>query len=133
MFLSKGDVERQALIAELQHLGVKHTSDRIICIGRMASGKIVFLEEGRKGQGGCGLAHILERHKVDFERRGISPSQIPALIIAALTKGEFLGYQSVREPRKEIYEILFEDEIQYIAISVSDNGYIVGANPSAHP
>lgn len=77
------------------------------------------------------MAHILQEHQMDFERRGILPEQIPDLIIAALTQGQLLGYQRTREPRREIYEINFNGQVQYGAVSVSDNGYIVGANPAA--
>jgi hypothetical protein len=127
MDLPQDDIDKQKLIVELQQLGIKHTADKIICIGRTASGKIVFLKEGKAGQGGSGLAHILQRHEVDFGRRGISPTQISDLIITALTEGKLLGYQGVREPRREIYEIVFEGQVQQVAISVSNNGYIFPA------
>lgn len=90
-------------------MGVKCTPEKIVCIGRMVNGKIIFLEEGKFGQGGSGLAHILEEHKTDFLSRSISPEQIPSLIISAVIRGQFLGYQGRREPRREIYEVIFRN------------------------
>lgn len=37
------EVKKQALIAELVELGIKHTLEKIICIARQPNGKIVFL------------------------------------------------------------------------------------------
>lgn len=42
------EVNKQALIAELIELGIKHTPEKIICIAKQANGKIVFLEEGKQ-------------------------------------------------------------------------------------
>lgn len=53
--------------------------------------------------------------------------------MAAVTTGMFLGYQGKIEPRREIYEVSFHGQTQYIAVTVSDNGYIVGANPASLP
>lgn len=130
MSLSQNEAEKQALLTELQVAGIKYTSNQIVCIGRMANGKIIFLEEGKVGKGGSGLAHILQEHEVDFRKRGIAPEQVPALVMAALTQGQLLGYQGTREPRREIYGIVFEGRVQHVAISVGNNGYIVGANPA---
>ncbi|BAZ14960.1 hypothetical protein NIES4071_68300 [Calothrix sp. NIES-4071] len=123
-------VNKQALIAELVELGIKHTPEKIICIARLANGKIVFLEEGKPGRRGSGLAHILEQHKEDFARRGIYEDEIPLAVMAAVTTGTFLMYQGTVQPR-HVYEVIFNGERQYIAVSVSDNGYIVGANPAS--
>ncbi|BAZ10417.1 hypothetical protein NIES4071_22320 [Calothrix sp. NIES-4071] len=124
------EVNKQALIAELTELGIKHTPEKIICIARLPNGKIVFLEEGKTGRRGSGLAHILEQHKEDFARRGISEDEIPAYLMAAVTTGTFMGYQGMVQPRY-VYEVIFNGRRQYIAVSVSDNGYIVGANPTS--
>lgn len=53
--------------------------------------------------------------------------------MAAVTKGIFRGYQGTIEPRREIYEVIFNGQTQYIAVTVGDNGYIVGANPASLP
>lgn len=127
------DAERVALIVELRQLNIKYTPEAIISIARKNDGKIVFLEVGKPGKRGSGLAHIVEKHREDFSRRGISEDEIPEVIILALKEGTFLGYQGTVEPRRKIYELIFKGQKQYIAVSVGDNGYIVGANPASLP
>lgn len=50
--------------------------------------------------------------------------------MTAVTTGTFLMYQGTVQPR-HVYEVIFNGQRQYIAVSVSDNGYIVGANPAS--
>ncbi|TAF12204.1 MAG: hypothetical protein EAZ77_00460 [Nostocales cyanobacterium] len=125
--------EKSALLAELAQLGTKHTPEKIVKIAKQADGKIVFLEEGKPGKRGSGLLHILDRHQEDFAKRGISENEIPDAVITAVTNGIFLGYQGTVEPRREIYEVTFNGKKQCIAVTVGDNGYIVGANPASLP
>ncbi len=122
-----------ALFAELREAGIKHSPEKVVRIAKQPDGKIVFLEEGKAGKKGSGLAHIIEQHRDDFARRGISEDEIADAVIVAITRGTFLGYQGTVEPRREIYEIIFNGETQYIAVTVSNNGYIVGANPASLP
>ena len=121
--------EKLALIAELQQAGIKHDPEKIIRISRLPNGQIVFLEEGKAGRRGSGLAHILEHHQADFANRLITPEQIPDLVMAGLTQGKIVGYQGSKEPRRKIYQVVFQGKVQRIAISLGNNGYIVGANP----
>ncbi|MBS3025792.1 MAG: hypothetical protein HCA25_01505 [Dolichospermum sp. DET50] len=125
--------EKAALIAELSELGIKHNPEKIVQIAKQADGKIVFLEDGKAGKRGSGLAHILKEHRDDFARRGISENQIPDAVMAAVTSGTLLGYQGTTELPREIYEVNFNGKKQYIAVTVGDNGYIVGANPASLP
>ena len=131
--MSEYNTEQAALIAELQEAGIKHTPEKIVRIAKKHDGTIVFLEEGKGGKRGSGLAHILEKHQEDFAKRGISPDEIPDAVINAVTQGQFMGYQGTVEPRREIYQVTFNQQTQYIAVTVSDNGYIVGANPASLP
>jgi phosphoribosylformylglycinamidine (FGAM) synthase-like amidotransferase family enzyme len=50
----------------------------------------------------------------------------------ALREGKMIGYQG-RKKTRSIYEVNFNGEVKYIAVTVSDNGYIVGANPRTSP
>ena len=127
------EAKKAALIAELSQTGIKHKPEKIVRIAKLADDKIVFLEEGKAGKRSSGLAHILEQHRDDFAIRGICENEIPDAVMAAVTTGIFLGYQGKIEPRREIYEVIFNGQTQYIAVSVSDNGYIVGANPASLP
>jgi len=120
--------EKAALIAELKQAGIKHTPDKILRIAKLSDGKIVFLEEGKGGKRGSGLKHILENHQQEFSTRGLSETNLPDVIINAVTQGEIVGYQQTNRP---IYKIGFNDQIQLIAVTVADNGYIVCANPSS--
>jgi len=121
--------EKLALLAELAQLNMKHTPEKIVKIAKQANGKIVFLEEGNSN---AGLQHILEEHSLEFADQGIQQNQIPDLIIKALTKGKAVGYQGKKQTRI-IYEVNFNRKTHYIALTVSDNGYIVGANPRTSP
>ena len=125
--------EKLILISELAQLGIKHTPEKIVKIAKQADGKIVFLEEGKLGKRGSGLLHILKEHQDDFARRGISEDEIADVVMAAVISGTFLGYQGTVEPRRKIYEVTFNGKKQYIAVTVGDNGYIVGANPASLP
>ncbi|MBD2206780.1 hypothetical protein H6G33_16310 [Calothrix sp. FACHB-1219] len=127
------DDEKAALFAELRESGIKHSPEKVVRIAKQVDGKIVFLEEGKAGRRGSGLAHILKEHQENFSRRGISENEIPDAVMAAITRGTFIGYQGTIEPRREIYEVIFNGKTQYIAVTVGDNGYIVGANPASLP
>ena len=48
----------------------------------------------------------------------------------ALTQGQIVGYQGQNHPTpRAVYEYQFNGTIKHIAIQISDNGYIVSANP----
>jgi hypothetical protein len=131
---SASDSEAIALINELQQLKIKHNAERIVRIAKLSNGQIIFLERGKGGEGGSGLQHILENHQKSFKKCGIEAEQIADAVMLALTMGKFVGYQPTRSPTpRSIYEVNFNEIIQYIAITVGDNGYIVGANPTSKP
>ena len=118
-----------ALLAILAQLGIKHTPEKIVKIAKQADGKIVFLEEGNSDSG---LQHILKEHSLEFADQGIKQNQIPDIIIKAITEGKAIRYQGKKQTRI-IYEVNFNGKTHYIALTVSDNGYIVGANPRTSP
>lgn len=118
------EVEREELIAQLRASGVKHNPDDILGIARLSDGKIVFLEIGNDRSG---WQHIRQKHANDFANRGLSENQIIDAVIAAVTRGRFLGTQGTT---RAIYEVQFNDETQYISVDIASNGYIVGANPT---
>jgi filamentous hemagglutinin len=117
---------KNTLINELSEQGVKHTPENIIDIAKTPEGKIVFLETGNNS---AGLQHIIKEHGDDFINRGISEVQIPDVVMTAITKGKVVGYQGVGKGRP-IYEFEFNGQIQRIAVTTSNNGFIVGANPN---
>lgn len=59
---------------------------------------------------------------------GISEAEIPSVVMKAVSQGKIVGYQGSGTGRP-IYEITVNGQPQYIAVTVGNNGYIVGANP----
>lgn len=119
----ENEVTDQApLLTELANKGIAHTPADILNIGRNSVGKIIFLE---KGNAKAGLQHILN-HADEFATVGIPKSDIANVVFEAATKGKQVGMQGSRS----IYEIMYKGETKNIAVTVGNNGYIVGANPT---
>lgn len=116
----------QTLVAELKANGVNFTSENVLKIEKLADGRIVWLESGNEK---AGLAHIVTKHAGEFLGRGITADQIPDAIMTAVKEGKIIGYQGKGTDRP-IYEFAFNGKAQQVAITVSSNGYIVGANPT---
>jgi hypothetical protein len=113
--------DRQRLIDELVNSGVKVTPENVVAIARDSSGRIVFLETGTSKSG---LAHIVRRHGAEFATKGIPENQIPEFVMRAVTEGTQVGVQGTRP----IYQLIFNDKVYRVAVTVGSNGYIVGAN-----
>lgn len=105
--------------------GVKYNLDDIVAITKTADGKLVWLENGTDS---AGLNHIITRHANEFLNKGITQEQIPDYIMNALENGKIVGYQGTGTGRA-IYEFTYNGKIHKVAITVSDNGFIIGANP----
>jgi hypothetical protein len=121
-----GTERPEQLIDELASAGVRHNPDEIVRIARDDSGRVVFLEEGNPSSG---LAHIADAHGAQFAQQGIPEGQLPDLLISAVTDGRRVGMQGTRP----IFEVEFGGRTVRVAVSVSENGYIVGANPRSMP
>ncbi|MFB9236575.1 WXG100 family type VII secretion target [Plantactinospora siamensis] len=117
-----GRNSRDQLLDELRRQGVKHNPEDMVHIGRDAEGRIVFLENGNDR---AGLQHLLNRHAGDFDKVCVVRDKIGDLVFAAVTTGKQIGLQRSRP----IYEVLFEGKTYRLAVSVGNNGFIVGANP----
>ena len=113
-------------ISELSASGIKFTQENLIATGRTSSGKVIFLETGNSK---AGLSHIIEKHADDFARIGVSKSQIPSVVMNAVQNGKIIGYQGA-PPGRPVYEIMINGQYQRIAVTTSNNGFIVGANPA---
>ncbi|MEL7605177.1 MAG: hypothetical protein AAGU39_03960, partial [Sedimentibacter saalensis] len=116
------------LLDELASNGVKYTADDVLAVTKTADGKLVWLESGNSK---AGMQHILE-HADDFAQKGIQQSQIKDLVMESLTNGKIVGYQG-RGTGRPIYEVTFGGKTYQTAITVGDNGFIVGANPTTWP
>ena len=111
------------LLNELANSGVKYNLDEVVAITKTTDDKLVWLE---KGNNRAGLEHIL-LHADQFLDKGIVKEEIPDFIIYTLKNGKRIDTQNTRP----IYEVIYKGTKQRIAISVSDNGFIVGANPKS--
>ncbi|SEU13754.1 DUF637 domain-containing protein, partial [Pseudomonas graminis] len=114
-----------SLLDELTANGVKFTPENIIATTRNSSGKVVFLESGNSK---AGLQHIIEEHGGQFAQMGVSEAQIPGVVMKAVSEGKLVGYQGSGSGRP-IYELNINGQPQRIAVTVGDNGFVVGANP----
>ncbi|WYU53122.1 hypothetical protein MHH67_06575 [Bacillus sp. FSL K6-0047] len=116
------------LLDELESSGIKYNPDEVMAITKTANGKLVWLE---KGNSNAGFEHVM-RHADEFAVKGIKSNEIPDLLVEALTKGKVVGTQGRRNSRP-IYEVVFNGQKQRVAITVGNNGFIVGANPKSLP
>lgn len=123
--------EGQALISSLTARKEKFSKADVIAITKDSSGKVVWLEKGKLGDKASGLAHILDKHLDDFKNQGITKDEIPQYIMTAIKYGKIVGKQGRKG--RPIYEFKYEGKPRRIAITIGDNGYIVGANPVSLP
>ena len=133
--VSKGDSQlfsgtsgnEKALIDKVIVNGIKITPKNVVMITELSSGKIVWLETGNKS---AGLEHIIDKHGSEFNEKGINNDDIPAYIFQAVRYGTIVGYQGRKNPRT-VYEFTYNGVKQRVAVQVSENGFIVSANPKS--
>ena len=123
----EAEFKPEDLMRELEDSGEKYTEKDVIFVVKQQNGKLAWLE---KGNDGAGWKHI-KKHIKDFTEQGIDEDSIVDLLREAILRGKMIGYQKTkhRTPR-EVYELEFNGKTIRIAISISDNGFIVGANPA---
>jgi len=117
---------KASLLKEMTSQGIKYTPDNIVQVAKNADGKIVFLETGNSK---AGLQHIIGEHAKDFANIGVSEAQIPSVVMKAVSEGKVVGYQG-KGTGRPIYETVINGETHRLAITVSSNGFMVGANPA---
>ena len=120
--------EGRALIDEVQAHGDKITPSDVIGITKDQSGRIIWLEKGHIGGKPSGLAHIMDAHESDFNSKGISSADISDFVLTAVSVGHIVGYQG-KGTSRPIYEVDYQGKTYNVAVTVSENGYVVGANP----
>lgn len=101
--------------------GTKIAREDVVKIGKNSSGKTVWLEAGDCD---AGLQHIIKNHADEFIKKGLAESDIAELVFKAATKGKIVGMQRTRP----IFEVAFGGKTYKVAITIGDNGFIVGAN-----
>ena len=72
----------------------------------------------------------MNKHCDQFLQKGITAESIPNFLKTAIENGRIVGNQGKfhSQPRV-IYEVNYNGEMINVTITISDNGYIVGANP----
>lgn len=121
--------ECKALIDEVVSRGDKITPSDVIGIARNSNNNIVWLEKGHLGKNSSGLAHIIDAHESNFNQKGIESSNISDFVLTAVSKGEIVGCQG-KGTGRPIYKVTYNGKKYKAAVTVGNNGYIVGANPS---
>jgi filamentous hemagglutinin len=122
--IAKNSFATKSLFKEMTTQGVKFTPENVVGAAKDNSGKIIFLE---KGNSKSGLQHIVEEHGSQFAQIGVSEARIPEVLMKAVTDGKIVGYQGSGTGRP-IYEAMINGKKYNVAITVGNNGYIVGAN-----
>ncbi|MFI6933477.1 RICIN domain-containing protein [Streptomyces sp. NPDC050287] len=122
--IARGSLDPK-LLAKLQDAGVKFNKADTLWVAEYAKPGVplAWLE---KGNVNAGLIHIVFRHAGEFATAGIRVEDIPALVKKTLTEGTRVGTQGAGRP---VYEVTFNGRTQRLAVSVGDNGYVIGANP----
>ncbi len=59
---------------------------------------------------------------------GVSKENIPSFIIDAVTTGQHVGHQGNGPSPRDVFKTKVDGHDAYIAVTISNNGYIVGAN-----
>ena len=80
------------------------------------------------GSDSAGIKHIMS-HESQFADKGIAKKDIPELIMKAVSKGKFIGYSSKSKKAASVYDVSFNKKNIRIAVTISDNGFIVQSNP----
>lgn len=111
---------------ELAANGVKFTPENVVATVRSPSGQVVFLETGNSR---AGLQHIVDQHASDFANIGVSHADILSVVMQAVSLGKIVGYQGTGTGRP-IFEVVIDGQPQRIAVTVSNNGFVVGASPA---
>ncbi|MCS4273094.1 hypothetical protein M2416_003580 [Raoultella sp. BIGb0132] len=124
VLIAKNSFTTKSLFNEMTTQGIKFTPENVVSAAKDSSGKIIFLE---KGSSKAGLQHIVESHGSQFAQIGVSEARIPDIVMKAVTDGKIVGYQGNGTGRP-IYETMINGKKYNIAVTVGNNGYIVGAN-----
>lgn len=110
--------------AELEQTGADIDRTKVVRMIRLRDGRIAWLERGHPRKG---LDHILEKQKRDaFEGTGVPREKIVELVFAAIEHGVVVGYSGRNRP---VYEVVFDGETRRVAITIADDGGIIGAHP----
>jgi hypothetical protein len=122
---------KAALMTKLTIANIKYDADAILEIAEDPNKKVIFLERGNEK---AGFKHLL-KHLGDYKNRALTAAILPKFIMHTLVENNIVGQQSKRAGRP-IYRSTFfkpsnDATFTDVAITVGNNGFIVGANPSS--
>lgn len=122
-----GALNPEHLMEELRQKGVKFTEDDIVMVVKTQTDDLAWLEKCNETSG---LEHIMNKHGDQFLQKGITAESMPNFLKTDIENVRIVGNQGkfYSQPRV-IYEVNYNGEMIKVAITISDNGYIVGANP----
>ncbi len=129
LYLSHLSQEDKKLVKDVKDKGYKISEEKVIFITKDKNGKIRWLEKGRlasERNRASGFAHILDEHESHFIGKGVPTDLIPSIIKKAVEEAKIVGISGLD---REVYETTINGKTIHIAITISDNGYIVGAHP----
>lgn len=117
------------LVRKLEASGAKINRSKVIMAVRFSRPgvPVAWLESGNARSG---LIHIIFRHAGEFIDRGVASEDLPKLLAKALGEGKVVGVQQGAGDGRPIYETVFNGRTHRVAISVGNNGFIIGANPA---
>lgn len=122
----------EALVAELEHDGVKFTRKDMLFVTRDKTGQIVWLE---KGNAGSGMGHIKSRgHDEQIAKAfGIPKTEVEAYLRKVISQGSIVRNDLKPIGNRMGYERVYYYEGKYCIITgVGTNGFIVSAYPRRH-
>jgi filamentous hemagglutinin len=70
----------------------------------------------------------VKTHAPEFLQKGIPEAELADFIMEAILNGRITDYQGKGSGRP-IYELTWKGKQQKVAITVGNNGFVVGANP----
>lgn len=124
------------LIEELRIAGVSFDENTLIGLVKSPDGEIVWLDKGLNlvdaqaisvTRRPAGFAHIIEEHGIDFVKKGITETELPEFLLKAVKENNIVD--RIGSTSRPVFELSFKGVKQRVAITISNNGYIVGANP----
>lgn len=105
---------------------VKFNENEVIFVIKDKNNKPIWLETGNSS---AGLKHIIKEHDEEFLANGIKDDEIRIILHKALTEGEIIRVQG---KNRNVYKVVYNLREYKIAISISSNDFIVGANISSN-
>lgn len=121
---TSGALKPEHLMDELRNSGHKFNEKDVVMVTKTKKNELVWLEKGSKA---TGLAHIIERHEKDLEKKfGVKKESIPAFVKEIFQNGVEISNKF----KNNGFEKKYKYKDQYIVITgVGTNGYIISLYP----